>query len=316
MRIDHLLTRSHLDDDFPLPLDHPFTVSMAEAAGVTRYNLSRLIDAGLIRHPVRGVCLATQAGDSVRLRAESLSLIVPDDYVVCDRHAGWLHGADMILAPGENQVLRPISVFRPAGRGRLRRELADSGERNLRPSEIMVVDGVRVTTRLRTAWDLGRQRSRDASLSCLDQMFRIGGFDREEFLAGIPRFRGMRWVTRLRELGPLADPLAASPGESCLRLRWIDAGLPSPELQVAIRRDGVLLGIVDLACEKVRYAAEYDGEEWHSSTEQINHDHTRRTGLAYDDWQVDVFDKTHVFGRRVNVEQLLRQGYAAALARS
>ncbi|WP_137291960.1 hypothetical protein [Nocardioides dongxiaopingii] len=314
MRIEPLLDQPRLDDRFPLPLDRPFTAATARAAGVSRFNLGRLIDAGHLRSPVRGTFLATQAGDSIRLRAESLALVVPEDCVVCDRHAGWLHGADMILAPGEHQQLRPISVFRPSGHGRLRNDLADSGERNLRPRDVTVVGGVLVTTPVRTTWDLGRQRSRDAALSCMDQMFRLGRVDRDEFLDGIPRFRGMRWVTRLRELAPYVDGRAASPGESCLRLRWIDAGLPLPELQVEVWVDGVLLAIIDLACEELRYGAEYDGEEWHSTAEQVAHDRARRDELGAQRWLVDVFRRDDVHGRTQSADRTLRAGYAAARA--
>ncbi|WP_134766142.1 hypothetical protein [Nocardioides sp. 1609] len=314
MRVGRLLDLPHLDDRFPLPVDRPFTAATARAAGVSWFNLGRLIDSGHLRSPVRGAFLATQAGDSVRLRAESLALVVPEDCVVCDRHAGWLHGADMILTPGEHRQLQPISVFRPSGHGRLRNDLADSGERNLRPPEVTVVGGVLVTTPLRTTWDLGRQRSRDASLACMDQMFRLGGIDREEFMEGIPRFRGMRWVTRLRELAPYVDGRAASPGESCLRLRWIDAGLPLPELQVEVWVDGVLLAIIDIGCEEVRYGAEYDGEEWHSTAEQVAHDTARRRELAEHRWSIEVFRKDDVHGRAQTADRTLRSGYAAARA--
>lgn len=315
MIIDHLLADAVLDERFPLPLDQPFTAVTARREGVTQHNLQRLLDGGHLYKPTTGTYLATQAGDSIALRAQSLALVVPQDCVVCDRHAGWLHGAEMVLSPNEHLGLQPVSVFRPSGHGRLRRGLADSGERNLRPEEVVVVGGVQVTSRIRTTWDLGRHRYRERSLAGMDQMFRLGGFDRDEFLAGIERFRGMRWVTRLRELGPLADGRAESPGESVLRLRWIDSGLPLPTPQLELWVDGVFVARFDLGLEELMLAAEYLGLDWHSSDEQLAHDAVRREAAERAGWTMEDFDKHDLFSRVRSVEEVLRDAARRARAR-
>lgn len=315
MKITTLLDQPFLDERFPLPLMHPFTAATARREGVSRHNLQRLVDSKHLYQPIVGTYLATQAGDSIRLRAESLGLVVPDDCVVCDRHAGWVHGAEMILAPNEHLALRPVSIFRPSGNGRLRNGLSDGGERNLVPSDIEVVDGIQVTTRLRTTWDLGRQRRRETALAGMDQMFRLGGFERAPFLVGIERFRGMRWVTRLRELGPFADGRAASPGESVLRLRWIDSGLPHPTPQFELWIDGVLVAIFDLGHDDLRLAAEYLGLEWHSSPEQVSSDDRRRELVEGAGWTTRDFDKFDVFGRVTSVEEVLRAAATEARGR-
>ena len=304
-----------LDSRFPLPLDRPFTSADSRREGVPRHVLTKLVDLGLLRRPLRSVYVATQAGDSITLRSQCLALVVPDDCVVCDRHAGWLLGAEMILAPNEHLDLRPISIFRPSGNGRLRNDLAESGERNLSPSDIIEVSGIAVTTPLRTAWDLGRVRFREQAISGLDAMLRLDAFTQEELVQGVGRFRGMRWVTRLRELAPLADGRAASPGESVLRLRWLDCGLPTPEPQVEVRQDGVLIAILDIANRAIRFAAEYDGAEWHSSPEQHKHDRARRAAAERQDWLVLPFIAANVFGRQRDCEALLYQGVRDARRR-
>jgi hypothetical protein len=301
-----------LDSSFPLPLDRPFTTRQAAGEGVTPRQLTWLVANGYLRRPIKGVLLATQAGDSTRLRCEALSLVVPEDCVVCDRHAGWLHGAEMVLAPNEHLDLRPISVFRPAGYGRLRNGLADSGERNLESSEIMELNGLRVTTPIRTAWDLGRVRWTDQAIAGIDAMLGLG-VDKNEFLEGIERFKRMRWVTVLRAVGPLGDGRAQSPGESILRLRWIEALLPTPYLQLEVRGDGaVLIAILDIANPDLRYAAEYDGKEWHSSAEQRLHDRLRRDAVRDEGWVVDAFGSENLFGRQQNADARLRAGALAA----
>src|SRR5262249_3712366 len=139
----------------------------------------------------------------------------------------------------------PVSIYLPAGR-RLRNKLSDGGERRLRPEDVTEVMGLPVTTMLRTAWDLGRVRSRERAISGMDQMLRLPGFPLDAFLAGVERFKGERWVTNLRALAPLADGRAESPPESILRLYWIDAGLPWPVPQLEVWVDGKLIARLDI----------------------------------------------------------------------
>jgi len=315
MDLRRLLTKPVLDGSFPLPLDAPFTFRQAMAETLTSRNLATLVDRGYLQRPVQGVYLAAQAGDSPALRAQCIALVVPEGAVVCDRHAGWLLGAEMILAPNEHLALRPITVFRPSGRGRLRNGLVDSGERNLAPSDVVEVNGIPVTAPLRTACDLGRTRFPEQAIAALDAMLRLGTFDRDELLHATQRFRGMRWVTTLRLIAPLADPRSESPGESVLRLRWIEAALPPATPQHEVWLDGRLRAVLDLAEPELRYAAEYDGAEWHSSETQVAHDTERRQDLTDADWIIDAFRGEHVFGARANADIVMRQNIDRARRR-
>ena len=314
MKIAPLVGQPFLDQSFPLDVDEPFTTATAYAAGLTRANLLRLVDLGLLRRPIRNVYVSPHVGDSPVLRAKCLRLVVPPDAVICDRHAGWLHGAEMILAPNEHLELRPISMFLPSGRGRLRNSLSNSGERNLIDSDIVDVNGLRVTTPLRTACDLGRVRFREQSLAGLDAMLRLRVFSHEELLDAVTRFRRMRWVRNLRALAPLADGRAASPGESVLRLRWLDRGLPRPQLQVEVWADGVLVAVLDIAHEGLRFAAEYDGHEWHGTPEQQEHDRRRRDLIRDQGWVVTPFVAGDVFGRERRCDTMLTDGVREARA--
>ena len=311
MDLASMLYDGRLDASFPLDRDQPFTRQQALDAGVSRRALERLLTEGLVRRPVKGVYLATDLTDTVRLRAECLRLVMPDDCVVVDRHAGWLHGAEMILAPGEHLALRPLSLFRPSGNGRLRNDLSASGERNLKPDDIVEVHGLRVASPIRTAWDLGRVRWTDEAISGMDAMLRLPGVDRERLVAGVERFRGMRWVTTLRAIAPLADGRSESPGESVLRLRCIEAGVRVVP-QVEVRQGGLLVARLDLADQASRLGLEYDGVEWHSSAEQRAHDRRRRALLAADGWTIRALTSEDVFGRARACDQIIRQAAAKA----
>ncbi len=314
MNIDSLHGQAFLPPSFPLPLDQPFTYRTAlREAGLTSRDLQRLVTEGFLRRPIKGVYVATQIGDSLDLRCACLRLMVPADAVVTDRHAGWVHGAEMVLAPNEHLELSPVRIFLPAGRGRLRNELADSGERTFNPDDIVELNGLRVTTPIRTAWDLGRNRWPERSLSALDQMLRLGAFTKEELTFGVGRFRRMRWVTVLRVMAPLADGRAESPPESVLRLRWIEVNLPAPIPQLEVWDGADFLARLDLANEELRFAAEYDGAEWHASPEQQAHDRARRRA-AQDraDWWIRPFVKENLFGPTQNAERMLIEGAAEA----
>lgn len=313
MDFSQLLGQPFLEPDFPLPLDRPFTTAEARSeAGLTYRDLKFLVEEGFLNHPIKGVYAAAQLEDSTRLRVECLRLVVPGDAVVCDRHAGWLHGAEMALAPNEHVNVMPICVFLPPGR-RLRNKLTDGGERMLRPSDITEIEGLQVTTPIRTTWDLGRTRWTDRSIAGMDQMLRLGLFSKEELVAGIDRFRGMRWVTVLRAVAPHTDGRAESPPESVLRLRWIETCLPVPVPQYEVWSDGDFLARLDLANADLRYAAEYDGAEWHSSPGQLERDRARRALVRErEGWHITPFTKENLFGPHQDADRVLRREIAEA----
>jgi hypothetical protein len=176
MNVSDLIQAQSLDGGWDLSTHSPFTTKMASDAGLRPHHLRRLVKHGLLRHLIHNVYVAATRPDSTALRCEAPRLVVPEDCVVVDRHAGWLLGAEMVLAPNEHVEARPIAMFRPSGNGRLRNDFADSGERNLRPDDVTEIDGIRVTTPIRTAWDLGRVQWPDRAIAGLDAMLRLEAF--------------------------------------------------------------------------------------------------------------------------------------------
>ncbi|MGY0385936.1 type IV toxin-antitoxin system AbiEi family antitoxin domain-containing protein [Nocardioides sp. WG-D5] len=315
MDIYEMLFNGSLGSTFPLPATEPFTFKMAREAGISRRRLGTLLETGLVRRPIKGVYLATEAGDSLAVRAACLRLVAPADCIVVDRHAGWLLGAEMILAPGEHISLRPLSFFRPAGRGRLRNDIASSGERTVADSETVEIGGLRVTSALRTAWDLGRVRWPDEAIAGVSMMHRLGAYDPEEFIEGIEQFRGQRWVTTLREIGPLADGRFESPPEAVLGLRCHRARFPmTPQVEVSTAT-GEFVARLDLGNEDLLAAVEYDGAEWHSSPGQQLRDRERRLEVYREGWLVEAFTKNDLFTRTGDADVRIRQLHHRALRR-
>ena len=146
-------------------------------------------------------------------------------------------------------------------------------------------------------------------------MLRIGAFGQAELVFGVPRFRGMRWVTVLRELAPLADGRAESPGESVLRLRWIDLGLPTPRPQVPVVLPGGRYVYLDVGNEEASFAAEFNGDKWHSAREQIQHDEARLKEVEAQGWVVKPVVAANLWGRDQDVDRMLYDGLVEARRR-
>ena len=312
-RMPPVTTGPLLTSSFPLPLAHPFHSTTAADAGISRKVLARLLRDGLVRRLVKGVYVAAQTPDTLTLRAEALALVVPDGAVVTDWTAAWLFTG--LLRPGDHLRVPPVSMFLPAGRGRLRNELCESGERAFVKSDLTVVGGFTVTTPLRTAWDVGRFSNRDVAIGGLDALLRGGWFHRDALLMGVERFRRQRNVVQLRELAPLADARAESPGESVLRLRWLDlSSLPRPTPQVPILdAHGRPVFWLDLGVPELRFAVEYDGELFHSTDQDREHDDQRRAWIRRErGWIIEPVRRDNLFGPTQDIERILHEGIARA----
>ena len=135
------------------------------------------------------------------------------------------------------------------------------------PTDRTAVDGVPVTTAVRTAFDLARLWRQPAAVAALDRLLHLGVVDLAEVRAmalARPGWRGRPSALRVLET---VDAGAGSPQESALRLLWLDAGLPRPRCHPVIRdARGELVARVDLLDPDVGVVGEYDGAT-HSDAE-------------------------------------------------
>lgn len=204
-----------------LPLDRAFTPGIARAAGLERSALDRLHRAGLVRRVLRGVYAAAGAPDTPTFRAAAAALVVRRDAVVVDRTAAWIHGVDVRFPPAGATEPVPLDQVSRSSRDAV-------GTRALIGRDLAVVEGVHVTTPLRTALDLGRLLPAGRALGAIDALLATGSFTHTQLLAELARMTGFRGVGQLRSLAPQADPRAAGLAESVLRLHWNEARLPTP----------------------------------------------------------------------------------------
>ena len=266
----------------------PFTRSDARDVGLSPAQIAELVRCRTIRRVLRNVYVACDVPDTVEVRAAAAALAVVPGAVFVDRTAAWLHGVD-VFDYRELEVLAPVECVVLRDRSRIERPECVGGERDLAPWDVMRVHGLRVTTPLRTALDLGCVLPRADALAALDMFARVHGVTRSELEVSSERYRRRRGVVQLRSLVPLVDGLAESARESRTRLAIIDDGLPVPRLQHWVEEHGVPLFRLDLAYPRHRAAVEYDGAEWHDRTdEQRDADRLRRRWLADNGWTVIV----------------------------
>lgn len=132
----------------------------------------------------------------------------------------------------------------------------------VRPDEITTIDGIPVTTAVRTAFELGRYLKRATALGRLDALMRAAPFDTTAVEDLARRYGPVRGVRQLRELLPLIDAEAASPKESWLRLLLIDNGFPLPDTQIPVFDGGLApFAFLDMGWRERLLAVEYDGDQ-------------------------------------------------------
>lgn len=290
-----------------VPTDAPF---VGTATGLSHRQLADLTRSGHLRRLLREVYVRSAVPDTLGLRSRAVALVLAPGAVVTDVTAAWLHEVDLLPAKALTTV-PPVSAFHAEKGGKVVRDGVTSGQRMMPSSDITEINGVPVTTMLRTACDLGRLQWRERAFAALDAFLHVGVMH-EELLVEVERFRGYRGVRQLRGLAPRADGRAGSVAESVMRLRWLDAGFPDPQLQCPVETPWTTW-FLDLGIEELFYAVEYDGEEFHSSPDQVAHDRKRRSWIRENTpWIIDVIGKDTLFVDGDRFEVMVARGIGEA----
>ena len=264
--------------------DDPFTLSDVREGGIPISHLRRAVADGEVVAMVRGVFARADIDQTVEVRATAIGLVVSDHHIVTDRTAAWIHEVDAFTW---SDHARPLPIETCALRGSQATHLrgVEGRTRDLLPRDIVTINGLRVTTPLRTGMDLGcclRRREAYAALNALARRHELTAAD---FLSEIARFRGRRGVRQLRPLLAVLEPRCESQRESWMLLEILDQSLPAPDPQFWVVIDGVPVFRLDLAYPHRRVAVEYDGEDWHDKTEdQRRNDKDRRDWLEQNGW--------------------------------
>jgi hypothetical protein len=275
----------------------------AVASGVvTRHELSRWY-----RNLFRGVYVRKGCDVSLRDRAIGAWLASRRKGVVSGVAASAMHGAPWV----DPDV--PIELA--AAKCSAQEGLVPRTER-VAGDEITRIAGLPVTTRVRTAFDLGRHLDRPQALARLDALMWNQRFSIDEVLALVERYPRAKGMRQLRELLPLIDGGSESPRESRIRLMLHDAGFPRPETQIPVLAGTTRpVAFLDMGWRDFMIAVEYDGDHHRKDRKQYVKDIARLRMLEAMGWiviRVIAEDRPEEWLARVEAALIDRGGSLAA----
>jgi len=222
----------------------------------------------------RGVYGTASAEPTGRLRVLAAALSIGTPVTACLYTAAELHGFGVLGDDTTHVIADGVHL-------RQTRLIVHSAA--LSPRELCPIAGVTATTAARTAIDLARTAPRLDALAVLDAALRTGRVSPRALEAQLDRQHGSRGIVAARELVSLADGRAESPMESRSRLRCLDGGLPSPELQVEVR-SGRRRYRIDLGWRRQKVGLEYDSLAFHGGHATLRYDRERHNWLTAQGW--------------------------------
>lgn len=276
-----------------------FRGSEAVAAGLVPWSTLRGPRFRRI-HPDLYALVCDEPDDLLLERAASA--LVGEQGVLCGFSAATVLGAD--CAPRGC----PQEASACGARIRSRPGLVVRRE-TITPEQITVVHGLRVTTALRTAYDLVRRAPDPVeAVVALDAVAQVGRFAPEHVYEVASRHPGARGTSSLDDAVRRADARSGSPMETRMRLLLISAGLPVPELQYPVQ-DPVAGAVVrlDLAYPDLRIGIEYEGPD-HLRPERVRRDIRRGTDLVDRGWRIYRFVGHDVLGTPDRTVAMIRRG--------
>lgn len=218
-----------------------------------------------------------------RLYARAAALSMPEHAVLGGRSAAGWFGAPWASPQDPVLVVVPVdSPWRgPRGVQVHRREVGHH--------EVTVIDDaecyVRLTTPLRTAWELAALETVPTAVAFLDAMVGSGHLRTEALERLVVDGRGRWGSRRVAAVVPLVDGRSQSPPESWVRVACVRARLPAPVPQFVVEAGGRWLGQVDLAWPEHRLIVEYEGPH-HFEDLQIVKDDLRYERFVAAGWRV------------------------------
>ncbi|WP_299576033.1 type IV toxin-antitoxin system AbiEi family antitoxin [uncultured Williamsia sp.] len=223
------------------------------------------------------------------------------DSVVGGISAAVLHGATFFDHGATVELIRP-----PTGQARRFNDVRVH-RTELNPADVVVVDGMPVTSPIRTAFDLGRRSPAWIALAHLDDLTRATDLDHMELWRFVVAHPAVRNIRQLRGLVPWIDAGAESSGESWTRHLILADGLPRPETQVKVYDEhGTIIAKFDLAYRREKIGVEFDGFEYHYSDDQRLSNATRDRQTSGLGWHTERRNSVQLSGDPIGFLSCLR----------
>ena len=227
-------------------------------------------------------------GELCRIRRGAYAAVAGGDQVREDKHRRLIHATapqlldGSVVSHGSAAVLHRLPVWAAAiervhvtrsrtGHGK-RRSLVHAHSAPLEKTDLVLVDGIAVTSIARTVLDLARTLPMDQAVALGDRAVREG-LSPDILAAGLVRMERWPGVRRARRAVDFLDPRSESVGESVSRVLLRTDGLPVPDLQQEIiGPDGRVVARVDVLWKEQRTVGKFDGKVKYGRTLHPGHD--------------------------------------------
>jgi hypothetical protein len=269
----------------------PFTVYEARAAtlGSSRLRAADLSTAGRLLY------LPTGWEFELRGLARALSAATPGAWI-SHLTAAMLLG---LWLPSWYRGSRELHLSKPKALPPVRREGVVGHTVLVFDDELMVWDGILISTPARTWLDLARILPMEDLVAVGDQLVRqprVGLEGRTRPWTALPQLTAMlarhpklKGIVKARQALELIRSGSDSAPETFLRLALSDAGLPEPELQLRIVPGDPCSPAAGLGYRRQRVAIQYDGGH-HRTREQQSRDNRRDESFNAAGWRYFKFN--------------------------
>ena len=294
----------------------PFTLAHAAELGIP----PRVLDGARFARPWPGVRVLRDHPNTLLGRCRAATLILPPSAVFSHATARDLGGWDRPWQPERGRlrysppqvgpetaihISVPDGTARPHGRGIIGHRFSPL------KGDIVEQDGLHITSDSRTWCDLAAAGAEEVDLVILaDSLRRRDRHAVERLTERLIAWGCRRGARSLRTALALSRDCVDSGMETRLRLIFIAAGLPDPEVNRWVRlEDGTDIHRPDLSWPRWRVAADYDGRhhfdsddeedvrvgrasDWRQRTDNARHDQLDDIG-----WTLRVFTSFDVYRR-------------------
>ncbi len=211
------------------------------------------------------------------MHCDAAALVMPPGAVLTGRSAAAVRGMELARARDPVEVVvDEAERFGPVRGLLIKRTVLDE-------ADSVPWNGIRLASRTRMGFDLGRRRGLLDAVADVDVALRAGQLSAAE-LAAYVESRAEHGVAQVRRVAELADGRAASRPESMVRVLLHLADL-YPEIQYTITDAEGDVARVDFAFVDQRVAVEYDGE-WHALRTQLTKDRRRMNRIDAAGWRI------------------------------
>jgi hypothetical protein len=216
-----------------------FTRAQALATFTAPETRSRLRRGLWRRTPWRGIFVDARYRDDAHTRIRAAALYLGGDLLACRSTAALLWGFDIRLP--DVVALDDVHFLGPTDLDNRRVPGLQVHPSCLGTDDAELRRGLWCTPAARTAVEVARLGEPIDVLATLDAAVASGTCTRQQLALACRAQRGLRGITRVAELVPWADGGAESPMESRMRWRFLESDLPTPELQLEVRRGSAQL---------------------------------------------------------------------------